>query len=192
MQRIKKERSLLEFGWFLLILTTILILLASVGYSALSTNLLISGEVHIRVPADIRITNISLLESTSQGYETYNSEYYKDGVKIFTTLPNINSTVTHQVEVKNTSELQYVLLEINDLISSNEYMTYDIENIDLYDVVNGGETITFNITVKYKADVKEVPINNTNVLEIVFEFIEKEETPPILTIKKDMVIVELH
>ena len=182
MQRIKKERSLIESEWFILGLLTTLVLLASVGYSALTSSLMISGEVSIRVPADIRITNISLSGATNQGYETYNSEYYKDGVKIFTTLPNIDSSVTYEIEVSSTSDLTYVLSKMNYVINSNENMTYTLEGIDLYDEITGNQTKTFNLTVKYKEEVKEVPEVNTGVFEIGFVFIEKEDKIPILTV----------
>ena len=185
MQRIKKEKNIIESPLFLIFFTAILVLIATVGYSALSNNLMISGEANIRVPADIRINNIRQIEASNQGYETYNSEYYKDGIKMFTTLPNIDSSVTYEVEVKSTSDLTYVLSEINELINTNENMTYIIEDISKYDEITSNETKTFRITVKYKEDLIEVPENNLSVFEIEFKFIEKEEKAPIVIVTEE-------
>ena len=160
------------------ILVVIFLFFISVGYSALATSFLVSGDAHLRVKADIRITGIKMIGSSNSGYETYNSEYYKNGTKIFTTLPNINSTVTYQVEVTNTSDDVYILKEINELLYSNENIEYVIENIKEKDEIAANSKITFNIIVKYKEGVTKVPSNNLSVVELNYVFEIPDKTPP--------------
>ncbi len=86
----------------------------------MATSFLVSGDAHFRVKKDIRITDIKMVGASSSGYETYGSEYYNDGTKMFVTLPNIDSTITYQVEVTNTSNDIYILKEINEILNSIE------------------------------------------------------------------------
>lgn len=57
----------------------IMVLFTSLGYSSMSTSFLVSGDAHFRVKEDIRITDIKMYSATGGGYETYGSEYYKEG-----------------------------------------------------------------------------------------------------------------
>lgn len=143
----------------------------------MATSFLVSGDAHFRVKKDIRITDIKMVGASSSGYETYGSEYYNDGTKMFVTLPNIDSTITYQVEVTNTSNDIYILKEINEILNSNDNIEYVLENIKLKDEIDEGKKY-FNITVKYKDEVKQVPENNQSTIELNYVFEIPDRTPP--------------
>jgi len=147
----------------------------SIGYSALNTNLLISGEANIRVPADIRITNIKQLGNINDGYETYNAEYYKDGIKLYTTLPNLNSEVTYEVEVTNSSDLSYLLTEINEITSTNENIIYTVNEIEVGDRIDGDTVKRVTVTVSYK-DVSSVPTGSdlTSNITVTLNYVQDD------------------
>ena len=73
----------------------------SVGYAALNSDLKISGEANFRVESDIRITNVSLYETTNLGLENYTSKYSKYTVTIGADLKQVNSTISYKVKVQN-------------------------------------------------------------------------------------------
>ena len=179
-----KRKQIVNWGGAtnsLLVIVFVFVLFISVGYSTLSTTLNISGEAYIRVPADIRITNVNWIESESEGYETYNSEYYKDGIKVFTTLPNIDSTVTYEIEGTNSSNAPYELKEINNIIESNENIEYIIENnINIGSIIEGNSKVVINVKVKYKENVLIVPEKDISTNEIEFVFDLADKIPPIL------------
>ena len=70
---------------------------------------MIDGIANLRIPTDIRISNIKVIEQTNGAYETYSSEYNKDSTSIYATLPNVNSTITYEVTIKNNSTISYDL-----------------------------------------------------------------------------------
>ena len=73
----------------------------SVGYAALNSDLKISGEANFRVVKDIRITDVSLYETTNLGLENYTSKYSKDTITIGSDLKQVNSTISYKVKVQN-------------------------------------------------------------------------------------------
>ena len=175
-KKTKKKNNLLSSTWIFLLIISVC--LTSIAYSALGTNLLLSGEAHLRVPADIRITNISWDTSTNNGYETYSSEYYKDGIKMFTTLPELGSTVTYEVEVTNASDSIYMFSGKNDILYSNENIKYSINGLNIGDLIYANSVVTFSVIVSYDESVTELPSTNLSNFEIGFEF----ERPYKLTI----------
>ena len=88
-------------GLMLFLLFTCFTLCLSVGYAALNSDLKISGEANFRVVKDIRITDVSLYETTNLGLENYTSKYSKDIITIGSDLKQVNSTISYKVKVQN-------------------------------------------------------------------------------------------
>lgn len=156
----------------------IMVLFTSLGYSSLSTSFLVSGDAHFRVKKDIRITNIEMIGASNGGYETYSSIYYKDGTKVFTTLPNIDSTVTYQVELTNYSDKTYLLKKVTEVINSNENIKYVIEGIKVGSQIEADNKITFTIRVQYDESIKVIPDDITSIIDLNYEFELPDTTPP--------------
>ena len=91
---------------YLYTLVIVFTLLLSVGYSALNEDLKISAEASFRVLEDLRITDVSLYETTNNGIERYQSKYTKDSITMGVDLKETGSTVTYKVEVTNYGTVQ--------------------------------------------------------------------------------------
>ena len=100
------------------IILLIAIIFTTIVYSAFSTKLQINGDLVVRSDNDIRITNLSIKESTGGAYETYNSKYTKNTTSMFVTLPS-NSSITYEVEITNDSSDDYSLTNIEALNNTN-------------------------------------------------------------------------
>ena len=87
----------------IIVITFMVIMGLSIGYSALNTNLMISGEAVIRVPVDIRVDKITLKELVG-ATELYNPKYTKDTTSIFLNLKE-NTSATYIIEIRNYSIL---------------------------------------------------------------------------------------
>ena len=118
---IKSSRNIL-IG--IVLLTSII--LTTLIYSAFSTKLQIGGDLIVRSDNEIRVTNISIKESTGGAYETYNNKYTKDTTSMFVTLPS-NSSVTYEVEITNKDSYGYIVDEIETLSNTNSNIDIDIE-----------------------------------------------------------------
>lgn len=179
MKLIKKIRErMLRFKVPLIYLSIFLaIIFTSYGYAALNTDLSISGEAYVRVDEDIRITNINVVSSENQGYETYNSKYSKDTTSMFTTLPTANSSVTYEITVKNKSSDRYILSSLIESTYSNKNIKYELIGLKVNDIIDGKEERNFKI--------KLTTNNNDQICDLVlnYKFEKYKIEPPFIIVK---------
>ena len=161
-------------GLMLFLLFTCFTLCLSVGYAALNSDLKISGEANFRVQADIRITDISLYETTNLAVENYTSKYSKDTVTIGSKLTQLNSNISYKVKVQNNGTVAMWIDSIEEEAKNNSNTEYVLEGIGLKELISPGEEKEFIIKIKYKDNVTVLP-DNTNLDTILkFNFIKPE------------------
>lgn len=172
-----------NFNLLLVIFTLFLIIFLSVGYSAFSSNLNISGEAVYRVEKDVRITNLSLNSTSYEGLSSY-SKFGYDNINVGNTLKNINSTVTYNVEISNKGNIPVILKSITPNYGENNNITYIANDVNVGsyviepDALKEGEQIgkptIITITIKYKDGLNSVPSNIDANMILKFEFIKAE------------------
>ena len=162
-------------GLMLFLLFTCFTLCLSVGYAALNSDLKISGEANFRVVKDIRITDVSLYETTNLGLENYTSKYSKDTITIGSDLKQVNSTISYKVKVQNSGTVSMWIDSIEET-KNNDNIEYVLEGIGLKELINPGEEKEFTLKIKYKDSITILP-SNTNIDTILkFNFIKPEST----------------
>ena len=107
------------------------VLLLSIGFSSLSTNLNASSSAIVRLVKDIRVTG-AVLETTSSSGASNWSEYDVNNLIASVNLPNSSSTVSYDVEVTNISNVEMGILTVTGL---PENLTYSISNYNLKDTL---------------------------------------------------------
>ncbi len=129
-----------KYNKYILILIAVIVIGMSIGYSALNSNLKISGEVNYRPQEDVRITNFTTDNKPNEMTIQY-SDYSKYEVKLgYTTSGACN--ITYTVEVSNFSGVNIGILEIGGL-DNNVIVQSDIIGKKL---VGPADTQTFTIT----------------------------------------------
>lgn len=148
----------------------------SVGYAVINSELKISGEANFRVEADIRITDISLYETTNLAVENYTSKYSKNTITIGADLKQVNSSVSYKIKVANSGTVSMWIDNIVEEAKNNSNTEYLLEGIGIKELINPGEEKEFIIKIKYKDNVTELP-SITNIDTILkFNFIKPEST----------------
>ena len=150
------------------IIVIVVLLTTTVIAAAYDEKMLITGIGAIRVDQEIRISNLKQLSSENGGFETYQSRYGKDSIRLMNSLPEKDSAVTYQVTIKNKSEHVYVISEITEE-NDNSEIECKIDN-DEYKIGQGirsRDDLTFNITCRYKG---ELPENRKQVINLKFKF----------------------
>lgn len=147
-KKLKKEK----IDLMLFLLFCFLTLTFTIGYSALNTELKISGEAVYRVQADIRITDVSFSEGTYAN-ENYNSKYSKDQVNLGVTLTSLDSSIKYKVTVTNIGNVNKIISE-PEFVSNNENITYEFVPVEgTSKLIESGTTKEFYIIIKYKAGI---------------------------------------
>ena len=93
---------------FIAILSFVLIMLTTFAYSALATNLSITGEANFRTPADIRVTSIAIEEAA--GAVSEYAHFKKDTITTGFTLDNTSSSMSYNVTITKDGQSQTVEL----------------------------------------------------------------------------------
>jgi len=142
----------------------------TIGYSALSASLSVSGDLVYRTPADIRITGVKLSSVTNGGLEQYTPKYTKDTVSLGLKLPNLNSTVVYEVTVTNKSSKAKLISEITDQIPGNDNIGYFC-NYSLNTTILGNSTAKILFTYKYNSGITTLPSNTIkeNTIKLTFK-----------------------
>ncbi len=175
-KKIKTKRSVkARTNKILFLLFCVITLSLTVGYSALNEELNISGEATFRVKEDIRITNVSLSETTNLGLENYTNKYGKDSITLGVGLPNIDSSITYKVEIINSGSVSMWIDSITQEINNNANMEYTLEGLGIKELINPGEIKEFNLTIKYKEGIT-LPDNINLDTMLRFNFIKPVST----------------
>ena len=134
---------------FLLVSIIVLVLLMSIGYSALNKSLNISGNLTYRPQKDVRITNFTTGNKPSNMTINY-SDFSKTEVKLGYTTTS-SASITYTVEVTNYSNTEIGILKIGNIGNGASVQ----DNIVGVKLLNAGGTKTFNITfTSTKAETK--------------------------------------
>lgn len=154
---------------YLWIIVFVLICSISIVCASYNESMHIGGDAILRVDADIRVTDLKMTSATNEGYETYISKFSKNSTSMYVSLPNLDSTITYEVTVTNKSGYLYVISEIIDSLV-NEDITYEISKYKIGEGIGFSSEIKFDITFKYKDNVKNVPDDFTQITSILYKF----------------------
>ncbi len=162
-------KSLIKSKKFIYISALVFIVLFSVAYSALSQTLGIFGNTRYNVRYPIRVTNIVLQGTQNSGTEQFSPSYTWNTTTTGVNLPNLNSTVTYTVTVRNYGDTDKGI-SLNITSNSNSDMTYQISNMPSNNMVLANSVVTFNIIVKYDPSVQSLPGSITDTMTITYSF----------------------
>ena len=161
---------------FIILFLFFIFLFQTVAYSAFSATIKITGDSYARVDADIRITNISVLETTENSISEF-EDFNKESTKIQVNLPSQNSSITYEITITNKSSNDYLLTSIEEQNNTNTNVEYKIEEIEILDSITKNSTRKFLLILNNKSGYT----NQTATLNLKYIFEVDKVTPPIIT-----------
>ncbi len=137
----------------------LIILLMSVGYASLATNLNISGNAKITGRWDIEITDIVATE-VSAGCDAGTPTYSGTMASFDASLNKPGDKVTYEVTIANLGTIDATLEEVLLLLDeTNGSKAITFTTTKLSQNLNVGDTAKFTITATYNEDTNVVPDN---------------------------------
>ena len=135
--------------------------------ASFTTDMFISGNAYVRTSQNIRIIGVEATTMTNDAVENSAAKYSAKAITIDANLPNINSTITYTVTIKNNTNDIYMIDQITPTLS-NENIT---NNISTYEgqIIQGGQTVTLNLTFSYSGET--LPQNTIQTGSIVFSIV---------------------
>ena len=132
----------------LLISLVVFLLFIAVGFSALSTTLSVNGNAAFDPVGMIRVMSIStgsLVDATEQS-----KSITPDSIKNMLDLNSSNATATYNVVIKNLGQTDKELDDVLEDMFSNEQIEYELNGLQIGDVIEARDEVQFSITFKYK------------------------------------------
>ena len=152
---------------FLLLFLFLSIIIYTVAYSGLSTELGITSAVKFRPIVDIRVEDIRLKSAEGGAMIQYEPNTWQPDWNVADTitgfkLPNAESTLTYTVKVKNYGDEKQCIYStsIND-----STVNYEIDGYVLKQVISPGEEVTFDLIFTPKT-----PFNENKDIRVHYEF----------------------
>ena len=158
---LNKTKKFIYFG------ALVFIVLFSIGYSALSSTRTINGSMRYTRKAGIRVTNIVLQGVTNSGTEQFSPSYNYNTTTTGVNLPNLNSTVSYTVTIKN-YENEAKPLRLSITSNSNSNITFTSSNMPTNNMVPANSTVNITVTVKYGAST--LPATTTDTMTIIYKY----------------------
>ena len=151
------------------IIVMIIVLGLSIGYSAFSSNLNITGIVStVRIKKDIRVTGVNVVPESvdivNNGGSARDTEYNVKSIYSTINLPNNNSSITFNVEITNIEAQEMGILEITGLPDN---LDYELLNYNLKDKIcddTGKCNLGIKKYIKIKIKYKDNGYDSTNTL----------------------------
>ncbi len=140
------------------------ILFISVGYSALNTDLSISGEALVGVKGEIYVSSIVLVNSTN-ATENISPTFTDSTTNIGVNVTGASSTFTYEITITNDSDAPYHLSSINEL-NNSETGPYFLFDLYLYDEFPPNSVTTFQLIYEPGA----APANSNFFLSLEYVF----------------------
>lgn len=173
---IKRLQKYQKINIIIIGITLFVILLFSVGYSLLSTQLGVNSTVTVRSIKNVRITDISTPTFTNGASEVYNSRYTEKTVTNNIELSSLTSTVSYTITITNSSDTNYDIKSIETDVFNNDNMTYTLTDLALKTLIPANNSVTFTITYAYKSTVQTLPSTTTLGSILHLEFEEYQDT----------------
>lgn len=170
---IDKFNSISVSTKFLLSLVVTVILL-SITYAAFGTKLSITGAVaKVRVKTDIRVTGISVYNTTNEGLSNY-EEYNVNKISTSVTLPKSGSNVYYTVSVTNYGNTNMGIYQVTGCPSNLrcDPVGYTLKKklCDTNGSCNLGSTTQFRIRIRYKSSSYYNAENTTFPISLGLDF----------------------
>ena len=173
---------------FILIMMFIGMMTMSYGYAALNEELSISGEAMVRVDADVRIIDYKMVDAANGAYENYASNYSINTINNSITLPNLDSSMTYEITVRNQSSAKVKIDKILSLIHSNTDIQYEIIGYSADTFIEPTSIKQFKIKYAYNDGVTkpldkeitsmiEFQYKSINYFQILYENIDTTTLP---------------
>lgn len=153
----KRYKKINKLGIIISVVSLCIAIILTIGFSSFTSDFSVYGYALFRLQRDIRITGISVLNSTSNVVSQW-EEYNINNIGASVNLPYSNSTVTYNVKVTNVGNLEASISDVSGLPSN---LTYTINNYNLRDMLCDdnnssqcklGATKTISITIGYKSN----------------------------------------
>lgn len=164
--KIRKEMCILT------ILLVVGVLVISIGYGAHIAEISLSGEVTFETIQDMRILNVRRVATINDALMEY-EENTKDQISLGFNLPNLNSSITYEIQVLNlgNTQMRFDSVSTVDELYNNSNIVYELEDIEQHEVIEKSNVIkSFAITFKYKTGITSVPENQTLNCVLKFNF----------------------
>ena len=148
----------------LVIMFVVFLLTLSVGYGALSTELNIGGDLVVKAERAAKIIDVTELNGVNSN--TKNISFENNRLFGNVTFSDVmESSVTYQIKFSNNTDKNLYLKEIINNGSIN--LNYVLDNMGVNQVVNAGDTVSFNITFSLN---NGIPADE--IIDLEFNFLE--------------------
>jgi len=156
----------------IMIFLCITLCITTVGFAAFSTTLTITGTADIASTWKVVFTNIEQISKTS-GVAIKSTPTASGTTATFNVgFTSPGDKIVYRVTIANQGTLNAVINEIKASESGSDAIIFELANINKGDILEAGDTTTFDVTIKYDENVISQPNITVNELTVTINYVQ--------------------
>lgn len=145
---LRKKKNFSKANIIITILVFSVILFMGTGYAVLVQILDINGNSKLEIPDyRIYISDVKVLSTSGSGYASSVPTYTNNEVALYTALPNMSSSVTYEITIKNTGNSNAIVDYLYSA-NSNLWSKYKIDGINATESIPRLSVLKVKVTVE--------------------------------------------
>jgi len=156
----------------IMLILCITLCIMTVGFAAFSTTLTITGTADIASTWKVVFTNIEQISKTS-GVTIKSTPTASGTTATFNVgLTSPGDKIEYKITVANQGTLGAIINDIEISETGNDAIIFELANINQGDILEAGNTTTFDVTIEYNPNVTSQPGNLTNTLTVTVNYLQ--------------------
>ena len=156
----------------IMLILCITLCIMTVGFAAFSTTLTITGSADIASTWKVVFTKIEQVSKTS-GVAITNAPTASGTTATFNVgFTSPGDKIVYRITIANQGTLDAVINEIKASESGSDAIIFELANINKGDVLEAGDTTTFDVTIKYDENITSQPNIIDNQLTVTINYVQ--------------------
>ena len=167
-----EEEELMRIKSRIMIMLCIALCIMTVGFAAFSTTLTITGTANIASTWKVVFTSIEEVSKTSGVTITETPAASGTTATFNVDLEVPGDKIVYRITIANQGTLDAVINEIKASETGSDAILFELANINQGDILEAGDTTTFEVTIKYDENITSQPNITDNQLTVTINYVQ--------------------
>ena len=149
-----------------------IVCIMAIAYAAFSTQLNITGSASITSKWDIKITNVTTKNVIGQATKGFEPVVSDTAVTFKTNLVSPGDSMTYSVTIANEGTVDAKVGSIEMTKSTNPAIIFLTNGINENDLLEAGQTQTYDVTIAYSDSITSQPTDLSGTLTVKINYVQ--------------------
>lgn len=144
----------------------------AIGYAAFSTTLNVNGSASIDSNWNVKITKVTTKNIVGDATKAFEPVVADTAVTFKTNLVSPSDSMTYEVTISNEGTIDAKVDSIEMTDSKNPAIVFSVSGINENDLLEAGQTQTYDVTVTYDPNITTQPANTSATITVKLNYVQ--------------------